>query len=93
MKTTKIKRVEMKTKRIQVSLEITIPADWNIGETDDWFVSQLSHHRGLGKLGWKVNVLVNEQRSAASCPDDCPCRGESHSQRVKRLERERPKVL
>lgn len=83
---TKIKPVQMKTKRIQVTLEITIPADWTIGETDDWFVRQLSYAPAPITLGWKSNVLVDEQRSAATCPSDCPCRGESHSQRVERIQ-------
>ena len=90
---TKIKPVQMKTKRIQVTLEITIPADWTIGETDDWFVKQLSHNRSGTKVGWKPVVLVDEQRSAASCPEDCPCRGESHSERVQRLRSTRGNVL
>lgn len=91
--TTKIKPVSMKTKRIQVTLEITIPADWTIGETENWFVNQLSYHRGPRQLGWKSSVLVDEQRSAASCPESCPCRGESHSQRVQRLRSTRGNIL
>lgn len=79
----------MKTKRIQVTLEITIPADWTIGGTEEWFVTKLQS----SSKTWKSKVLVDEQRSAASCPENCPCRGESHSQRVQRLERERERVL
>lgn len=52
----------MKTKRIQVTLEIDIPENWTIGGTEEWFVAKLQS----SSRTWKSNVEVGEQRSMRS---------------------------
>jgi len=50
-----------KTKRIQVTLDVTIPEDWTIGETEMWLYKKLRtmHVRD----GWRSKPEVGDQRT------------------------------
>ena len=55
----------MKTKRIEVTLRITIPHEWTIGETEEFIEKHLidaAVARGLIR-GWNPRVEVGMQRS------------------------------
>ena len=49
-----------KTKRIQVTLDITIPADWTIGETEVWLHKKL--RTTYAGHGWRTDTEVGMQR-------------------------------
>jgi hypothetical protein len=49
-----------KTKRIQVTLDITIPANWTIGETEMWIYKKL--RTTYAGHGWRTDAEVGEQR-------------------------------
>ncbi len=48
------------TKRIQVTLDITIPADWTLGETEVWLYKKL--RTTYAGHGWRTDAEVGEQR-------------------------------
>jgi hypothetical protein len=48
------------TKRIQVTLDITIPADWTLGETEVWIYKRL--RTTYVSHGWRTDAEVGEQR-------------------------------
>lgn len=54
--------MKTKTKRLQVTLELDVPASWTIGETDQW-LSDAIRARAL-LPGWRPNVEIGEQRMA-----------------------------
>jgi hypothetical protein len=55
----------VKTKRIEVTLEITIPDEWSIGETEDWLAHSLyrTARPPHSNLIWSPKVEVGMQRS------------------------------
>lgn len=60
-------------KRIQVTLDITIPADWNIGETECWLVKKLRTTHAAD--GWRTDVEVGMQRMKPALSPQSPHRG------------------
>jgi hypothetical protein len=55
--------VGVSTRRIEVTLDITIPEDWTIGQTEEWLVRALGEHRAVW---WEPQVEVGMQRSMKS---------------------------
>jgi len=51
-----------KTKRLRVTIDITIPADWTVGETEMWLYNRLrtTHVHD----GWRSKPEVGMQRVA-----------------------------
>lgn len=60
-----------KTKRIEVTIEITIPDDWTIGQTEEWLENKLKldakQRIDVDKNGqvmqWNPRIEVGMQRS------------------------------
>jgi hypothetical protein len=48
------------TKRIQITLDITIPSDWTLGETEMWIYKRL--RTTYVSHGWRTDAEVGEQR-------------------------------
>jgi len=53
-----------KTKRIEVTLDITIPDEWSIGETEVWLNKKL--RTTYAGHGWRTDTEVGMQRSKKS---------------------------
>lgn len=60
----------MKTKRIEITMEVTIPDDFTIGETEEWILYALMgrFHSERGTRLWDPKIEVGLHRSMTPRP-------------------------